>query len=550
MSTKRPSLCFDMQVQVADGEGGSPPRPSLLSPIPASPVPSERGSSSDNSEEWRALLEQACRETLREVARTASEQDERPRSIEDVVRNVAASILERATPDLLPPSRSSMCVNGPDPQPLLSDITTSPWMLWRSIESKHTPGWDELGLTSPEETEAQPWCQPTLSRLRSQSAYGLSDGVKVAETVQEPATVPVQIRATSRESNAISSFRNIGPSQPTLIDSGLSLDPGSPQQLLMQWQTRPRTVLLVAKPGDLEVLTTLQDMVAWFSSQGVVILEPQLLESHPQLNDDSPNVRTFSSADDLEKSVDLVITIGGDGTLTWAVSLFRGAMPPVLSFAAGSLGFLTPFPLKSWVRTLTNLLDLKHSRSPVPLVCRMRLCVSVLRRTPHGERRSREVEKLEVQCLNEVLVHRGKSSALVKLDVTIDGERVTLVQADGLILATPTGSTAYSLSAGGSMVHPNVPAILLTPVSPHSLSFRPALLPDTARVRITVPPTARSGAAVSVDGKDVCFLKLGDSVEVAVSQFPLPTICHTNETKDWFASVHEALQWNRRAEQK
>jgi len=100
------------------------------------------------------------------------------------------------------------------------------------------------------------------------------------------------------------------------------------------------------------------------------------------------------------------------------------------------------------------------------------------------------------------------------------------------------------------MVHPGVPAILLTPVSPHSLSFRPAVLPDSAVVTIGLPLTARCGAALSVDGKDVCNLRLGDSVEVAASPHPVPTICRNNATHDWFASVHEALQWNGRVEQK
>merc|ERR1719401_2745112 len=129
--------------------------------------------------------------------------------------------------------------------------------------------------------------------------------------------------------------------------------------------------------------------------------------------------RTFSSADELELRIDLVITIGGDGTLTWAVSIFRGAMPPVLSFAAGSLGFLTPFPLESWVRTLTQLLDLHRARKPQPLVCRKRLFVTVQRRG--GSCCANALEgadnRIRVQCLNEVLVHRGHSGALAKLDV-------------------------------------------------------------------------------------------------------------------------------------
>jgi len=126
-----------------------------------------------------------------------------------------------------------------------------------------------------------------------------------------------------------------------------------------------------------------------------------------------------------------------------------------------------------------------------------------------------------------------------------------MLQGDGVILATPTGSTAYSLSAGGSMAHPGVPGILLTPVSPHSLSFRPAVLPDSSIISVGVPLNARSGAALSVDGKEFCVLRLGDAVEVSVSRHPVPTICKATGTADWFASVQGALQWNLgRAEQK
>merc|ERR1719238_2502535 len=127
------------------------------------------------------------------------------------------------------------------------------------------------------------------------------------------------------------------------------------------------------------------------------------------------------------------------------------------------------------------------------------------------------MEVLPVQCLNEVLVHRGTSTLLAKLDIAVDGEHVTMVQGDGVILATPTGSTAYSLAAGGSMVHPAVPAILLTPVSAHSLSCRPLVLPDSATVTVRVPHSARNGAALSVDGRVVGEMGYGDSVEITMS---------------------------------
>lgn len=332
---------------------------------------------------------------------------------------------------------------------------------------------------------------------------------------------------------------------PLLVRSGLTIESNSAQLLKMQWHSRARAVLVVVKPKDPAIASTLEDLTRWLLSQGfVVVLEPSVYEASAHLRPEGPQalVRTFSAADQLEKRIDLVITVGGDGTLTWAVSLFPRAVPPILSLAAGSLGFLTPFCKKDWLRTLQRMLDIHSPRIALPVVCRMRLKVVIFR---EGQSTTNEV-----QCLNEVLVHRGQSGALAKLDVGVDGEPVTLVQGDGIILATPTGSTAYSLAAGGSMVHPAVPSILLTPVSPHSLSFRPALLPDSAVVTVRVSPTARCGAALTVDGKDICTLQVGEYIEVAASQYPVPTICRTTETGDWFGSIHEALQWNKRAAQK
>ena len=113
-----------------------------------------------------------------------------------------------------------------------------------------------------------------------------------------------------------------------------------------------------------------------------------------------------------------------------------------------------------------------------------------------------------------------------------------------------TGSTAYSLSAGGSMVHPSVPAMLLTPICPHSLSFRPLLFHDSATLKVAVPPTSRSTAYVSLDGKNRVELFPGDAVFVKVSSHPVPVICNTNENEDWFKSVMGNLNWNQRRAQK
>jgi len=521
------------------------------------------------------LMEQAVTESLREIALSAAQAPGgSSRSIESIVRGVAGKLMEEVGTSITlvhapQPTTRTPRPPRPLPEPLLLDLQATPWVVWRE-------GSPQLRLQDLRATswgiwrEGSPEAQDDVGAGASSAAA--DEAIAEAATTADEESVPEDASRRSQQSSSpMQSFAGLepqpwygeevpmvgfsgGPEGQLVVREGLTIGSNSKQHLMMQWQGRPRTVLMVAKPGDRLVVATLQDMAAWLSSQGmVVVLEPQLLADQPDLRSTLQNARTFSRADRLERAIDLVITIGGDGTLTWAVSLFRGAMPPVLSFAAGSLGFLTPFPLDGWVRTLTRLLDLHRARGPMPLTCRMRLRVTVHRRgagPEEGQGDDDEEQCLQVQCLNEVLVHRGQSGTLAKLDVGVDGERVTLVQGDGLILATPTGSTAYSLAAGGSMVHPAVPAILLTPVSPHSLSFRPAVLPDSAVVTIGVPLTARCGAALSVDGKDICALRVGDSVEVATSPHPVPTICRTTETRDWFASVHEALQWNGRMEQK
>jgi NAD+ kinase len=150
-------------------------------------------------------------------------------------------------------------------------------------------------------------------------------------------------------------------------------------------------------------------------------------------------------------------------------------------------------------------------------------------------------------CMNEVIVDRGSSAYLTMLECSVDGMLFTRVQADGIIIATPTGSTAYSLSAGGSMCHPEVPCMLFTPVCPHSLSFRPLLFPDTSTLQIAVSDESRGCNSASFDGRHRASLNPGDSILVSMSRFPLPSICRLDPTTDWFDGVRGVLQWNSRS---
>mmetsp|Transcript_27427 Transcript_27427/g.59970 ORF Transcript_27427/g.59970 Transcript_27427/m.59970 type:complete len:515 (-) Transcript_27427:203-1747(-) len=508
----------------------------------------------------QTLLEKAVRESLREIALNVADEDggrptsQPPRSLESIVQEAAARTLAECSGRMRSSSTFGAAKNT---TPLLSELSNTPWLVWRqafheassysftSAPSAPMPtssSGSPVGQTFAEfpegEAAEEGKASSAASRrklLQRRYSWGAASDegtsfMKEADDVAAPG------KRRERKENAV------------LVRKGLTIVSNASQHLMMRWQHPPKNFLLIGKKEDVHATAALIEMATWLSSRGfTVVLEHALLADQPHIRTVLPDALTFSQADPLEQSIDLVITIGGDGTLTWAVSLFGAGMPPLMSFAAGSLGFLTPFPLSACTRTLARVLDASQNGTPWPLVCRMRLKVEVRQRCPEGRQ---EDTITTLQCLNEVLVHRGASGALTKLDVSVDGERVTLVQGDGLILATPTGSTAYSLAAGGSIVHPGVPAILLTPVSPHSLSFRPALLPDSAVVTVKVPLSARHGAALSADGKDICMLSYGDSVEVRMSAWPVPTLCAGTETEDWFASCNRALRWNLREEQK
>lgn len=141
------------------------------------------------------------------------------------------------------------------------------------------------------------------------------------------------------------------------------------------------------------------------------------------------------------------------------------------------------------------------------------------------------------QVLNEVALHRGRSPHLTVVDAYVNGQHLTEAVADGLILATPTGSTAYSLSSGGPIAHPAVDCMLLTPIAPRSLSFRTLLLPTTGEVVLRISPTSRNpGSELSIDGREVCVLEPGEYVKVGKSEYPMPCVMRRQQQQRRTAS--------------
>jgi len=318
-------------------------------------------------------------------------------------------------------------------------------------------------------------------------------------------------------------------------DGNITFRGAATEQVMLVWNSRPRRVLILTKKGP-DLLPTLMEAAHHLVTvEGMaVMVEPAV---HAAVADEAGvALETFESPATLHEVVDLVVCLGGDGLILHVSTLFRGPVPPVLSFNLGSLGFLTPFDFKDFRHNMANVF-----RGQCLLSLRMRLTCSVLRAG---------VVVKEFDVLNEVVVDRGASPYLSNLDCFCDGKLITTVQADGIIMSTPTGSTAYSMSAGGSMVHPSVPAILFTPICPHSLSFRPIVFPDAALLRIDVAADSRSTAWASFDGKYRQQLRRGDGLMVQMSMFPVPTVNAEDDTSDWFASLDRAFNFNSRAKQK
>lgn len=153
--------------------------------------------------------------------------------------------------------------------------------------------------------------------------------------------------------------------------------------------------------------------------------------------------------------------------------------------------------------------------------------------------------------LNEIVIDRGPNPTMSSMEVFGDDEHFTTIQADGICVATPTGSTAYNLAAGGSLCHPDNPVVLLTAICAHTLNFRPVILPDTIVLRVGVPYDARASCWASFDGRERTELHPGDYVTISASRFPFPTVLPLDRrSEDWVDSISRTLNWNSRQRQK
>lgn len=226
--------------------------------------------------------------------------------------------------------------------------------------------------------------------------------------------------------------------------------------------------------------------------------------------------------EELPAQVNLVIVLGGDGTLLSIAHLAALKGIPVVGVNLGRLGFLTEVPTNEMFLTLDLLLAGNET-----IISPRRLLRAVCREKTY-------------YCLNDVVVNKGALARMIQIGLWIDDKEIAALKADGFIVATPTGSTAYSLSAGGPIVQPFIPALVLAPICPHTLSFRPMVISSESTVKIQLL-TAGEEVYLTLDGQRGVLLGRNDVVEVCLAEIELHLV--SSPQRNFFDLLKEKLGW-------
>ena len=280
---------------------------------------------------------------------------------------------------------------------------------------------------------------------------------------------------------------------------------------------------VVAKTDRADAREVVERLLAWCAERG---LQPVLEKETAGLCLDSQ--AATARKPDLPGQVDLLLVLGGDGTLLSMARLVGDLSVPILGVNLGGLGFLTALTKEELFPALEAFLA-----GGLVIEERVMLAAQVWR---HGERLS------EYVALNDVVITKSAMSRIIKLAVSVDGQFATAYRADGLIISTPTGSTAYCLSAGGPIVFPTMPAVVLTPICSHTLTNRPIVLPADQRIEVTL--RSDQDVMLTLDGQVGFALKEADVV--AVHQAAARIRLLRFPQKHFFSVLRTKLKWGER----
>lgn len=285
---------------------------------------------------------------------------------------------------------------------------------------------------------------------------------------------------------------------------------------------KSKKIAIVYRPDTEEAHATSLKLAKWLAEQGIAVYT----QTHQKLNKTSRTLRSDKELDELNA----VIVLGGDGTYLNAVRMLNGRQIPILGVNMGSLGFLTNIKMSDLYQAVIYTLEGKMELRP-----RSMLSLTI---------RGKKSKPRSVLALNDITIERGSFSQMISLDFFFEKFLVSKIKADGVVIATPTGSTAYNLAAGGPILHPETSCLVVTPVCPHSLTSRPLIFSDehTLSFRITAPS---KHALVTADGRKVADIGVDD--EVVIRRHENSHFVIRPPTHNYFDLLREKLKFGERA---
>jgi NAD+ kinase len=283
-----------------------------------------------------------------------------------------------------------------------------------------------------------------------------------------------------------------------------------------------KNIAIFAKVHDPRCQDVAVELITWLEDNGLTPLVEPHLSRHLQ-------VREGGGSGNIPDSADLVVVLGGDGTLISVARLVGNREVPILGVNLGSLGFLTEITLDELYPALESCLSGDYRFSE-----RMMLRAAI-------ERNGEEIQTHRV--LNDVVINKGALARIVDLETTVSGSYLTTFKADGLIISTPTGSTGYSLAAGGPIIHPALECLVVTPICPHTLTNRPIVVDAGAVVTVTLKST-HEDVFITLDGQVGMELKAGDVIRVQCAEHRTRLVM--SRSKDYFEVLRTKLKWGER----
>jgi NAD+ kinase len=284
-----------------------------------------------------------------------------------------------------------------------------------------------------------------------------------------------------------------------------------------------RSAGIVCKPLKDVVSSMVPPLVAWLRQRSVEVSVDE--ETQACIEPQVPVLRREA----LAEQVELLIVLGGDGTLLSAARALKGHKVPILAVNLGGLGFLTSVTREELFPLLERVVAGEHRISE-----RMMLSAETIRHGICAEQQT---------ALNDAVINKAALARMLDFDVYVDRAQIGKYRADGLIVATPTGSTAYSLAAGGPIVHPHLDAFLITPICPHMLTYRPLVIPDTSHVEIDIA-AAEEPVYLTLDGQVGFQLQPNDRVAIRKSTSRVYFV--QSPQKGYFEVLRSKLRWGER----